>query len=118
MALSLNPKLLKRWVLRIDKFVDTHHVCCKTLGLNLLTVGRLDSTCQVYSDLEVAFVMSENETLLNMLAKTGDITYGRTGISSQFYYGCLFHELLSFQLPERHTTEQVLTSLLVLASLL
>lgn len=61
---------------------------------------------KVYSDLEVAFVMSENETLLNMLAKTGDITYGRTGISSQFYYGCLFHELLSFQLPERHTTEQ------------
>ncbi|XP_024361870.1 methionine S-methyltransferase isoform X2 [Physcomitrium patens] len=61
---------------------------------------------QVYSDLEVAFVMSENRTLLNALAKAGDVTYGRTAISSQFYYGCLFHELLSFQLPERHTNEQ------------
>lgn len=61
---------------------------------------------QVYSDLEVAFIISENQTLLNTLAKAGDVTYGRTAISSQFYYGCLFHELLSFQLPERHTTEQ------------
>lgn len=62
---------------------------------------------QVYSDLEVAFIVSENQTLLNTLAKAGDVTYGRTAISSQFYYGCLFHELLSFQLPERHTSEQV-----------
>lgn len=62
---------------------------------------------QVYSDLEVAFIISENQTLLNTLAKAGDVTYGRTAISSQFYYGCLLHELLSFQLPERHITEQV-----------
>jgi methionine S-methyltransferase len=55
----------------------------------------------------VAFVISENQTLLNALAKAGDVTYGRTAISSQFYYGCLLHELLSFQLPERHTSEQV-----------
>jgi methionine S-methyltransferase len=55
----------------------------------------------------VAFVISENQTLLKALAKAGDVTYGRTAISSQFYYGCLLHELLSFQLPERHTSEQV-----------
>lgn len=61
---------------------------------------------QVYTDLEVAFIISENQTLLNTLAKAGDVTYGRTAISSQFYYGCLFHELLSFQLPERHTLPQ------------
>ncbi|CAM6128403.1 unnamed protein product [Calypogeia fissa] len=61
---------------------------------------------QVYADLEVAFVISENQRLLNALAKTSELTCGRTAISSQFYYGCLLHELLSFQLPDRHTTLQ------------
>jgi methionine S-methyltransferase len=55
----------------------------------------------------VAFVISENQILLNALAKARDVIYGRTAISSQFYYGCLLHELLSFQLPERHTSKQV-----------
>ena len=73
-------------------------------------IFRCLDVLQVYTDLEVAFIISENQTLLNTLAKAGDVTYGRTAISSQFYYGCLFHELLSFQLPERHTNEQVRSS--------
>lgn len=62
---------------------------------------------QVYSDLEVAFVVSENKTFLDAFAKAGELTYGRTAVSSQFYYGCLLHELLSFQLPDRHVTAEV-----------
>ncbi|KAB2077926.1 hypothetical protein ES319_A06G126700v1 [Gossypium barbadense] len=45
---------------------------------------------QVYSDLEVAFVISEEEAILKPCQKL------------QYYYGCIFHELLSFQLTDRH----------------
>ncbi|BBN19534.1 hypothetical protein MPTK1_8g11490 [Marchantia polymorpha subsp. ruderalis] len=57
---------------------------------------------QVYSDLEVSFVISENQDLLNALAKTSELTCGQTAYTSQFYYGVLLHELLNFQLSDRH----------------
>ncbi|KAI5072948.1 hypothetical protein GOP47_0013054 [Adiantum capillus-veneris] len=58
---------------------------------------------KVYSDLEVAFVVSENKEVLDLMGKMGELLIGGTAISSQFYYGCLFQELLAFQLPGRHT---------------
>ncbi|URE26999.1 hypothetical protein MUK42_05764 [Musa troglodytarum] len=57
---------------------------------------------QVYSDLEVAFVISEDEAVYTILSKTVELLEGHTALFSQYYYGCLFHELLAFQLADRH----------------
>ncbi|XP_078440814.1 methionine S-methyltransferase [Wolffia australiana] len=57
---------------------------------------------QVYSDLEVAFVISEEVSTVNALAKTVELLAGQTPLLSQFYYGCLLRELLAFQIPDRH----------------
>lgn len=56
---------------------------------------------QVYSDLEVAFVISEDETIFQALSRTVELLEGNTALISQNYYGCLFNELLSFQLSDR-----------------
>lgn len=61
---------------------------------------------KVYSDLEVAFVITEEETMFKTLCKTVELLQGSTAIVSQYYYGCLFHELLSFQLADRHPPAQ------------
>ncbi|XP_029122443.1 methionine S-methyltransferase [Elaeis guineensis] len=57
---------------------------------------------QVYADLEVAFVISEEKTIFKALSKTVELLEGQTALFSQYYYGCLFHELLAFQIPDRH----------------
>ncbi|XP_035830566.1 methionine S-methyltransferase isoform X1 [Helianthus annuus] len=56
---------------------------------------------QVYTDLEVAFVISEEQTIFDALTRSVELLQGNTALISQYYYGCLFHELLSFQLPDR-----------------
>ncbi|KAL6513213.1 mitochondrial metal transporter [Orobanche gracilis] len=65
---------------------------------------------QVYSDLEVAFVISEEDVMLKALCKTVELLQGSTSIISQYYYGCLFHELLAFQLSDRHPPAQRTTA--------
>lgn len=62
---------------------------------------------QVYPDLEVAFVISEEESLFNALSKTVELLEGNTALISQYYYGCIFHELLAFQLADRHAPAKV-----------
>lgn len=62
---------------------------------------------QVYSDLEVAFVISEEEAIFKALSKTMELLQGNTAPISQNYYGCLFNELLAFQLPDRHPFPEV-----------
>ncbi|KAL2593521.1 hypothetical protein AAZV13_12G134600 [Glycine max] len=57
---------------------------------------------KVYPDLEVAFVISEEESLFNALSKTVELLEDNTALISQYYYGCIFHELLAFQLAGRH----------------
>ncbi|XP_023757434.1 methionine S-methyltransferase isoform X1 [Lactuca sativa] len=57
---------------------------------------------QVYKDLEVAFVISEEPTICKALSKSVELLQGNIALISQYYYGCLFNELLSFQLPDRH----------------
>ncbi|EXB36871.1 Methionine S-methyltransferase [Morus notabilis] len=61
---------------------------------------------QVYSDLEVAFVISEDEAIFKALSKTVELLEGNTALISQSYYGCLFHELLAFQLADRHPSAE------------
>lgn len=62
---------------------------------------------QVYSDLEVAFVISEEESIFNALSKTMELLQRNTAPIRQYYYGCLFNELLAFQLPDRHPPAEV-----------
>ncbi|OVA15483.1 Aminotransferase [Macleaya cordata] len=57
---------------------------------------------QVYSDLEVAFVISEENAIFTALSKTVELLEGHTALFSQYYYSCIFHELLAFQLADRH----------------
>lgn len=61
---------------------------------------------QVYSDLEVCFVLSESKELLHAVSCAGELNYGRTASINQMYYGCLLHELLSFQIPVSHTVDE------------
>ncbi|XP_050209662.1 methionine S-methyltransferase [Mercurialis annua] len=58
---------------------------------------------QVYSDLEVAFVISEEEAVFKALSKTVEVLEGNTAPIRQLYYGRLFHELLAFQLVDRRS---------------
>ncbi|VAH84907.1 unnamed protein product [Triticum turgidum subsp. durum] len=57
---------------------------------------------QVYPDLEVAFVISEDGAVCKALSQTIELLERRTSVISQHYYGSLFHELLAFQIGERH----------------
>ncbi|XP_072950452.1 methionine S-methyltransferase [Typha angustifolia] len=57
---------------------------------------------QVYSDLEVAFIISEDATIYKALSETVELLEGHTPLFSQEYYACLFHELLAFQIADRH----------------
>lgn len=56
---------------------------------------------QVYKDLEVAFVISEEQSIFKVLSQTVELLEGNTAAINQNYYGCLFHELLAFQLADR-----------------
>lgn len=67
---------------------------------------------QVYSDLEVAFVISEVDGISKALSKTVEVLEGHTAIISQYYYGCLFHELLAFQLADRHAPAEVCSKII------
>ncbi|KAG0497339.1 hypothetical protein HPP92_002030 [Vanilla planifolia] len=61
---------------------------------------------KVYSDLEVAFVISEDNHVSEALSKVVELLEGHTALISQYYYGCLFHELLAFQIADRHPPSQ------------
>lgn len=61
---------------------------------------------QVYSDLEVAFVISEEESIFKALSKTVELLEGNTALISQYYYGCILYELLAFQLADRHPSPE------------
>ncbi|XP_040379821.1 methionine S-methyltransferase isoform X1 [Oryza brachyantha] len=61
---------------------------------------------QVYSDLEVAFAISEDEAVYRALSQTIELLEGHTSQISQHYYGCLFHELLAFQIADRHPQQE------------
>lgn len=67
---------------------------------------------QVYSDLEVAFVITEVDAIAKALSKTVEVLEGHTAIISQYYYGCLFHELLAFQLADRRAPAEVCSLIL------
>jgi methionine S-methyltransferase len=66
-----------------------------------------ESLFQVYSDMEVAFIISEEEAIFKALSKTVEVLQGITAPMSQYYYGCLFHELLAFQLADRRPRAEV-----------
>lgn len=57
--------------------------------------------------MEVAFVISEEQSIFKVLSKTVELLEGNTAAISQNYYGCLFHELLAFQLADRRRHSEV-----------
>jgi hypothetical protein len=74
---------------------------------------------QVYSDLEVAFTISEDAAVYKALSQTIELLEGHTSVISQHYYGCLFHELLAFQIGDRHPPQEVnMTGLFQFSTLL
>ncbi|WP_027003972.1 aminotransferase class I/II-fold pyridoxal phosphate-dependent enzyme [Hugenholtzia roseola] len=52
----------------------------------------------VYEDLQLGILLSENETLHDLLAKAAEFTYSRTPILTQEYYTTLLYDLLRFQM--------------------
>nr|GEW92631.1 hypothetical protein [Tanacetum cinerariifolium] len=64
---------------------------------------------KVYTDLEVAFVISEEQKIFDALSRSVELLQGNTALISQYYYGCLFHELLSFRLPDRRPPAEIST---------
>lgn len=56
----------------------------------------------------MGFVICEEESIFSALSKTVELLEGHTALFSQYYYGCLFHELLSFQLADRRPVVQVI----------
>jgi methionine S-methyltransferase len=52
----------------------------------------------VYQDLHLGILLSENETLHELLAKAAEFTYSRTPILTQEYYTTLLYDLLRFQM--------------------
>lgn len=55
-------------------------------------------------------MISEEESIFNALSKTMELLQGNTAPIRQYYYGCLFNELLAFQLPDRHPPAEVCTN--------
>lgn len=55
---------------------------------------------KVYSDLELSFLLSENDTLLDQLAASAELTYSRPPLLTQKYYSRIFSDLLNFQLTD------------------
>ncbi len=62
---------------------------------------------QIYSDLQVCFVISSNQKFLEHLVNATELTYSRTPFLSQFYYNCILNDLLSFQVVEQARQRQV-----------
>lgn len=55
---------------------------------------------KVYKDLEMSFVISENQTFLETLSAAAELTYSRPPLLTQRYYGRIFADLLNFQLTD------------------
>lgn len=59
---------------------------------------------RVFQDFELAFVISENETLLSLLTSAAELTYSRPSILLQDYYDHILHDLLSFRVKVEKQT--------------
>ncbi|KAB8029093.1 aminotransferase class I/II-fold pyridoxal phosphate-dependent enzyme [Fluviispira multicolorata] len=51
---------------------------------------------RLYSDLEIAFLISENDTTLTSLCNVAEITYSRASLIIQEYYNTILFDLLNF----------------------
>ncbi len=51
---------------------------------------------RIYSDLEVTFILSENESFINSFCNAIELTYSRASIILQEYYNTILFNLLSF----------------------
>ena len=95
----------------IELQIQSYQFIVKIIVFSSFINGIQITFSQVYSDLEVAFIISEEEAIFKALSKTVELLEGVTAPISQYYYGCLFHELLSFQLADRRPPAEVCQSL-------
>jgi methionine S-methyltransferase len=98
----------------VTGIADYESVVTSSAFVHLLDITRkieVEQSFQVYSDLQVAFVISEEKAIVKALSKTVELLEGNTAPNSHCYYGCLFHKLLAFQLADRHPPPQVCRSL-------
>ncbi len=51
---------------------------------------------RIYSDLEIAFLISENETVLSALCNVAEMTFSRASLIIQEYYNTILFDLLNF----------------------
>lgn len=61
-----------------------------------LSIGLVKN--QIYQDLEVCFLVSQNLSLLNALESSIELTFSRTSILSQLYYEKLIQDLIHFHI--------------------
>lgn len=104
--MKVNKYLIKLTSHIIELQIQSYHLIVRLLFF-LLINGSQITFSQVYSDLEVAFIISEEEAIFKALSKTVELLEGITAPINQYYYGCLFHELLSFQLADRRPSVEV-----------
>jgi methionine S-methyltransferase len=53
---------------------------------------------RLYRDLEVCFIISQNQDFLSALENAAELTYSRTPVLNQLYYDRTFQDLINFQL--------------------
>ncbi len=53
---------------------------------------------KIYADMDIAFLISENATLLKFLANAAELTYSRSTIITQEYYDTILFNLLNFHI--------------------
>ena len=51
---------------------------------------------RLYSDLEVTFILSENESFIGAICNAAELTYSRTSVVLQEFYNTILFDLLSF----------------------
>ena len=55
---------------------------------------------RLYRDLQVCFVISENQDLLQAMVNAAELTHSRTPVFSQLYYDRILQDLLSFHISQ------------------
>lgn len=77
------------------------HLSLFSLPPHIVLLGGLVKN-RLYQDLEVAFLISFNKSILKNIENTVELTYSRTPVLSQLYYNQILKDLLNFQILDTH----------------
>ncbi|KAG0501772.1 hypothetical protein HPP92_001844 [Vanilla planifolia] len=65
-----------------------------------------ENTLPPHAAIFCGLVKNKDNHVSEALSKVVELLEGHTALISQYYYGCLFHELLAFQIADRHPPSQ------------